>query len=102
MGGVVFAAKTTFINPQFHHMGIGHHPLRGGAGGMGSILGVIVGALVLILLPEYLRAFPEYRMLIFGVILVMMMVFRPGGIISASDGPTNLKDLDNKAENKSE
>jgi branched-chain amino acid transport system permease protein len=37
----------------------------------------------LILLPEYLRAFSEYRMLIFGIILVTMMVFRPGGIISA-------------------
>jgi branched-chain amino acid transport system permease protein len=51
-------------------------------GGMGSILGVILGALVLILLPEYLRAFSEYRMLIFGVVMVVMMVFRPGGIVS--------------------
>ena len=49
---------------------------------MGSILGVIFGALVLILLPEYLRAFSEYRMLLFGVVLVLMMVFRPGGIVS--------------------
>jgi branched-chain amino acid transport system permease protein len=49
---------------------------------MGSILGVILGALVLILLPEYLRAFSEYRMLIFGVVMVVMMVFRPGGIIN--------------------
>jgi branched-chain amino acid transport system permease protein len=48
---------------------------------MGSIIGVIVGALVLILLPEYLRAFSEYRMLIFGTMLVLMMVFRPGGIV---------------------
>ena len=45
-------------------------------------MGVIFGALVLILLPEYLRAFSEYRMLLFGLILVTMMVFRPGGIIS--------------------
>jgi len=48
---------------------------------MGSILGVIAGALVLILMPEYLRAFSEYRMLAFGVLLVVMMVFRPGGLI---------------------
>ncbi|MGB6380277.1 MAG: branched-chain amino acid ABC transporter permease, partial [Syntrophobacteria bacterium] len=48
----------------------------------GSIIGVIVGALILILLPEYLRAFSEYRMLIFGAMLVLMMVFRPGGIVS--------------------
>jgi len=49
---------------------------------MGSIVGVITGALTLILLPEYLRAFSQYRTLLFGVILVVMMVFRPGGIIS--------------------
>ena len=48
---------------------------------MGSIPGVIVGALILVLLPEYLRAFADYRLLIFGGILVLMMVFRPGGII---------------------
>jgi branched-chain amino acid transport system permease protein len=51
-------------------------------GGMGSIFGVVIGALILILLPEYLRAFSEYRMLMFGAILVLMMVFRPSGIIS--------------------
>jgi branched-chain amino acid transport system permease protein len=50
-------------------------------GGMGSIPGVIVGAMVLILVPEYLRAFSDYRLMIFGAILVTMMVFRPGGII---------------------
>jgi len=50
-------------------------------GGMGSVIGVMLGALTLILLPEYLRAFSEYRLLIFGGMLVIMMVFRPGGII---------------------
>ena len=49
---------------------------------MGSIIGVICGAFILILLPEYLRAFSEYRMMIFGVVLVSMMVFRPEGIIA--------------------
>jgi branched-chain amino acid transport system permease protein len=51
-------------------------------GGMGSILGVIIGAFILILLPEYLRAFSDYRMLLFGAIMVIMMVFRPQGIIA--------------------
>jgi branched-chain amino acid transport system permease protein len=51
-------------------------------GGMGSIVGVIVGALILILLPEYLRALADYRMLAFGAVLVAMMVFRPQGIVS--------------------
>ena len=82
MAGVIFAAKTTFINPASFTIWESIIILCVVVlGGMGSILGVIFGALVLILLPEYLRAFSEYRMLIFGVMLVIMMVFRPGGII---------------------
>jgi branched-chain amino acid transport system permease protein len=50
---------------------------------MGSLTGVVVGAMLLILLPEYLRAFSEYRMLIFGMLLVAMMIFRPEGLIRA-------------------
>jgi branched-chain amino acid transport system permease protein len=83
MGGVVFAAKTTFINPASFTIWESIIILCVVVlGGMGSIIGVICGAFILILLPEYLRAFSEYRMMIFGVVLVIMMVFRPGGIIS--------------------
>jgi branched-chain amino acid transport system permease protein len=83
MAGVVFAAKTTFINPASFTIWESVIILCIVVlGGMGSIVGVIFGALVLILLPEYLRAFSEYRMLIFGAVLVTMMVFRPGGIVS--------------------
>jgi len=82
MGGVVFAAKTTFINPASFTIWESVMILCIVVlGGMGSILGVITGALFLILLPEYLRAFSEYRMLVFGLMLVIMMVFRPGGFI---------------------
>jgi len=84
MGGVVFAAKTTFINPASFTIWESIIILCVVVlGGMGSIIGVCVGAGILILLPEYLRAFTEYRMLIFGVVLVIMMVFRPGGMINA-------------------
>jgi branched-chain amino acid transport system permease protein len=83
MAGVVFAAKTTFINPASFTIWESIIILCVVVlGGMGSAVGVIIGALVLILLPEYLRAFSEYRMLLFGAILVIMMVFRPGGIVS--------------------
>jgi branched-chain amino acid transport system permease protein len=82
MVGVVFAAKTTFINPASFTIWESIIILCIVVlGGMGSIIGVICGALTLILLPEYLRAFSEYRLLIFGGVLVIMMVFRPGGII---------------------
>jgi branched-chain amino acid transport system permease protein len=83
MGGVMFAAKTTFVNPASFTIWESIIILCIVVlGGMGSVVGVIFGALVLILLPEYLRVFSEYRMLIFGILLVVMMVFRPGGIVS--------------------
>jgi branched-chain amino acid transport system permease protein len=82
MAGVLFAAKTTFINPASFTIWESIIILCIVVlGGMGSIIGVIISALILILLPEYLRAFSEYRMLIFGAVLVVMMIFRPGGII---------------------
>jgi len=95
MAGVMFAAKTTFINPASFTIWESINVLCIVVlGGMGSILGVIFGALALILLPEYLRAFSEYRMLLFGFILVAMMVFRPGGIISATRRTYKFKSLD--------
>lgn len=83
MGGVMFAAKTTFINPASFTIWESVIILCCVVlGGMGSIVGVIVGAFAIKLLPEYMRAFSQYRMLVFGAVLVIMMVFRPGGIIS--------------------
>ncbi len=83
MVGVLFASKTTFINPaSFTFMESAIILSIVVLGGMGSILGVILGAFILILLPEYLRAFSEYRMLAFGAAMVIMMIFRPQGIIS--------------------
>ncbi len=82
--GVVFAAKTTFINPaSFTFLESAIILSIVVLGGMGSIVGVIVGAFILLLMPEYLRALSEYRMLAFGAVLVMMMVFRPQGMIAA-------------------
>lgn len=82
-GGVLFAAKTTFINPSsFTFMESVLILSVIVLGGLGSTLGVALGACVLILLPEYLRSFDEYRMLIFGASMVLMMVFRPQGLIA--------------------
>ena len=50
-------------------------------GGMGSIPGVVVGALALIGLPELLREFAEFRLLVYGAVLVLMMLLRPEGLI---------------------
>ena len=49
-------------------------------GGMGSLTGSIVSAIGLTILPELLRAFSDYRMLVYSVVLVLIMIFRPQGI----------------------
>lgn len=84
MAGVILAAKTTFINPaSFTFLESAMILSIVVLGGMGSIPGVILGALLLMLLPEYLRVFKDYRMLLFGATMVLMMVFRPQGMITA-------------------
>lgn len=81
--GVIFAAKTTFINPaSFTFMESAIILAIVVFGGMGSILGVIIAALILILLPEWLREIGNLRMIVFGGSMVLMMVFRPQGLIS--------------------
>jgi len=50
-------------------------------GGMDSVAGVILGALLLILLPEKLRFISDYRYLIYGLVLIVMLIFRPKGIL---------------------
>jgi branched-chain amino acid transport system permease protein len=83
IAGVLFAAKTTFINPaSFTFMESAMILSIVVLGGMGSIVGVIIAALALILLPEYLRVFSDYRMLLFGAALIAMMIFRPQGILA--------------------
>jgi branched-chain amino acid transport system permease protein len=52
-------------------------------GGMGTVLGVLIGATLLILLPEKLRFVSEFRLLLFGLTLILMMRFRPEGLIAS-------------------
>lgn len=50
-------------------------------GGMGSIPGTILGAALLTVLPEMLRVVAEYRLLFYGALLVILMIFRPNGLL---------------------
>jgi len=82
MTGVFFAAKMAFVSPEsftfFESVMILCMVVLGG---MGSIPGIILGALLLITLPEVFRDFQDYRMLAFGIALVLMMIFRPQGLL---------------------
>ena len=80
-GGVVFAAKQTSINPENFVFLVSALILASVVlGGSGNMPGVILGAFVLAWLPERLRLSEDYRMLLFGAALVVMMAFRPEGL----------------------
>jgi branched-chain amino acid transport system permease protein len=53
-------------------------------GGMGSLPGAVIGALVVVLLPEYLRSSGEFRLILFGALVVVLMGFSRGGIAGAA------------------
>ena len=54
-------------------------------GGMGSMIGSALSATVLTILPEALRAFSEYRMIVYAVVLILVMIFRPQGLLGSYD-----------------
>jgi branched-chain amino acid transport system permease protein len=54
-------------------------------GGLGSLPGAVVGTAVLILVPEYLRDVAEYKMLLFGILLVLALMFMPRGLAGAGE-----------------
>lgn len=59
-------------------------------GGLGSITGPIWGAVVITILPEVLRIISDYRMILYGLAMVMMMIFRPEGFWGASKREFNV------------
>jgi len=79
-GGAVFAANLGSVFPDSFTLLVSVNVVSLVIiGGLGSIPGVIVGALVLVGLPELLREFAEFRLLIYGMLLVVMMLVRPEG-----------------------
>jgi branched-chain amino acid transport system permease protein len=81
LAGGIFAAKLGTVFPQSFTLLISINVLSLIiVGGMGSVPGVIMGAFVLVGLPELLREFAEYRLLLYGALLVVMMRSRPEGL----------------------
>jgi branched-chain amino acid transport system permease protein len=62
-------------------------------GGMGSVPGVLIGAAAISLFPEIFRSFANYRMVIFGTAMILMMMFRPGGLWPRRRGGMEAQDL---------
>lgn len=85
-GGAIFATKIGSIFPNSFEILVSITVLvLIIVGGMGSIPGVVVGALVLVGLPELLREFAEYRLLFYGALLIYMMLQKPEGFIPAKE-----------------
>lgn len=82
LGGAFFPAKLGVANPGSFTLLVSINVLAVVVlGGMGSIPGVVVGSAILVGLPELLREFGEYRLHIYGAILVAIMILKPEGLI---------------------
>jgi branched-chain amino acid transport system permease protein len=81
VAGAFFAAKQSFISPEsFSFLESVTVLAMVVLGGMGSIAGVVAGAVLLSLLPEVLREVQDYRMISVAGLMIMMMIFRPQGL----------------------
>ncbi|MCZ4058094.1 high-affinity branched-chain amino acid ABC transporter permease LivM [Pantoea sp. LMR881] len=85
IAGVFFASYQGFVNPtSFTFFESALILAIVVLGGMGSTLGVVLAAFVLTVAPELLRSFAEYRVLLFGMLMVLMMIWRPRGLVRTS------------------
>lgn len=82
LGGGLYAHYMYYINPQdFGFMKSIELLNMVVLGGMGSIPGTIIGVVILTIAPEVLRVVAEYRLLFYGALLVILMIFRPNGLL---------------------
>jgi branched-chain amino acid transport system permease protein len=96
--GAFFATRQGFISPEsFTFIESATIVAIVVLGGMGSQMGVVLAAAVLVLLPEFGREFAQYRMLVFGAAMVLIVIWRPQGLLAhreptirlpRSDAPT--------------
>src|SRR6185312_15945536 len=81
--GAFFGAHQSFVSPEsFNFQESATVIAIVVLGGMGSQLGVVLAAIILVTLPEFGREFAQFRMLLFGASMVAIMVWRPRGLLS--------------------
>jgi len=86
MAGSFFAARQGFVSPEsFVFIESAIILAIVVLGGLGSQIGVVLAAVVLIGIPEFFRDLQDYRMLAFGIGMVLIMIWRPGGLLSHRD-----------------
>jgi branched-chain amino acid transport system permease protein len=102
MTGNIYAAKMSIISPEsftfWESVLMFTIVILGGAG---SIPGMLVGAFLIIGLPEVFRGFANARMLVFGAAMVIMMIFRPQGLLPPTPRSYDLDDAVLEVEGRS-
>jgi branched-chain amino acid transport system permease protein len=82
ISGGLYAAIAGFINPEAFSFGVSiNYVTMTVVGGIGTLSGPVIGAFVLTLLPEALRAYAEYKEFVAGLILLVFIVVLPGGLV---------------------
>ena len=88
VAGALYAHYITYITPEgFNFMKSVDVVVMVILGGMGNVVGVLVAAALLTLLNEWLRSFEQYRMIVFALLLIVMMILRPQGLLGGLRWP---------------
>lgn len=99
IAGALFAFFNKYINPEdFNFLRSVEIVVMVILGGMGSMVGVIIAAVVLTILPELLREVAEYRMIIYALLLIIMMLLRPQGLFGIKIKPKKKTDKESDVE----
>lgn len=86
LAGALYASWTTFISPDvFQFTDSANIFCMIILGGLGTISGPVIGAFLLAGLPEALRQFAEFRLIALGLFMIILMIYRPGGIMGSYD-----------------
>jgi branched-chain amino acid transport system permease protein len=99
IAGSLFAVKQGFISPDsftFYESVLVLCMVV--LGGIGNVIGSVTGALLLIVVPEFLREFSLYRMLVFGAVMIAFMVFRPNGLLGSRMITQEIKDREDEGQ----
>lgn len=91
LAGALYAHYVSYINPESFKFHVSVEMVTMVViGGLGSLPGGVIGALVIVLLPEYLRALADYRLVVYGGLLIVFMMYLPGGLAELARRPMAL------------
>jgi branched-chain amino acid transport system permease protein len=81
VAGALYAPFVSYISPEAFTLSVSINMVTMAViGGLGNLVGGVVGAMAIILAPEYLRFLGDYRLIVYGAIMIIFMMFFPGGV----------------------